>query len=264
MKLDPYHHKERYLKWKEKIRGTIPGLTLYNSQITLQYLNDMEKGLNVVSVSVKGARSYIRLNSLREKLISFSKKFKELYNLDKITDISEEQLITFFSELRNGTIKRKDGSTYTNINTPATIFKAFWHWHQKVSKKQGIEIPDITVDLDTKTEKPIWVYMTEAQVKQLCDYAKPEYKALIMFLFDTGIRAPTELMNVKVSDIYNDFKEVQISQEASKTFGRRIKLMLCSDILREYVRRKGLQSFDYLFPISPASTNKYSWDSQCH
>ena len=47
---------------------------------------------------------------------------------------------------------------------------------------------------------------TENEVIKLCNEAKYEYKALIWFLFDTGIRSPTELMNIKVSDFYNNFK----------------------------------------------------------
>jgi hypothetical protein len=78
-----------------------------------------------------------------------------------------------------------------------------------------------------------------------------------MFLFDSGIRAPTELVNVKVSDLYNNYKELNIREETSKTFGRRIKLMLCSDILKEYVLKNNLKSDDFLFDISPPVTNQY-------
>ncbi len=78
-----------------------------------------------------------------------------------------------------------------------------------------------------------------------------------MFLFDTGIRAPTELMNVQVSDLYNNCKEVQIREETSKTFGRRIKLMFCSGLLKEYIKNKKLGETDFLFDINPSSANKY-------
>jgi integrase len=111
--------------------------------------------------------------------------------------------------------------------------------------------------LDTKQEKPRWVYLTEEQVRKLWDNAKFEYKVLMMFLFDTGIRAPTELINVKVSDLFNDFKELNIREETSKTFGRRIKLMLCSEIIKDYVKSKGLNPEDYLFKITPSMTNQY-------
>jgi len=256
-RVDPYKHKERYLAWKESVKNGINGITPLNSEIILRYLNDMEKGVNISSVSVKGARSYVRLNSLREKLVSFSKRFEELYNIKKITDISEEKLITFFADMKNGTIRRRDGRQFKTIDTPARDFKAFWHWYQKISKKQGIEILDITTDLDTRSEKPEWVYLTDKQVKKLCDNAKPEYRALMMFLFDTGIRSPTELVNVKVSDLFNNFKELNIRKETSKTFGRRIKLMLCSEIIKEHVQNKDLKNDDYLFPIEPFNTNKY-------
>ena len=257
MKIDPYKHKERYLKWKERVKEGIPNVSLQNSEVILQYLSDMEKGINISSVSVKGARSYVRLCSLRERLIFFSKRFSEVFDLKKVTDVSEEQLISFFADMKNGNIKRKDGKQFKSVETVAKTFKAFWHWHQKTNKRKGIEIPDITTDLDTRQEKPDWVYLTEKEVKMLADNAKPEYKALILFLFDTGIRAPTELMNIKVSDFHNNYKEVNIREEASKTFGRRIKLMLCSEIIKEYIESKSFKTEDYLFTTSPFKTNKY-------
>ena len=59
-------------------------------------------------------------------------------------------------------------------------------------------------------------------------------------------------MNVKVSDLFNDFKELNIREETSKTFGRRIKLMICSDLIKDYIKEKELKPEDYLFKISPA------------
>jgi integrase len=257
MKIDPYKHKERYIAWKEKVKDGIPETSKENSDLIFQYLADMEKGINIAASSVKGSRSYIRLNTVRDKLVFFSKKFKEIYKINRIIEISEDQAVSFFSDMKNGNLKKADGGNYMSVDTFAKAFKAFWHWHQKVSKKNGVEIPDITVDLDTRQEKPDWVYLTEDQIKKLCDNAKPEYRVLIMFLFDTGIRAPTELMNIKVSDIFNNFKELNIRDEISKTFGRRIKLMLCGNLLKEYVNEKELKPDDYLFKIVPTGVNKY-------
>jgi integrase len=257
MKLDPYKHKERYLKWKDKIQLGIPEISKSNSDLIKAYLNDMERGINISSMSSKGSRSYIRLNSLKERTVFFAKKFEELFKIDKITDICEEQLIGFFSDMKNGNIKRVNGQSYISVDTYAKVFKAFWHWHQKISKKKGIEIPDITLDLDTKQEKPDWVYLTEQEIKILCEKAKYEYRVLITFLFDTGIRAPTELMNIKVSDLFNNYKELNIREEASKTFGRRIKLMICSELIKEFVKNKELNPDDYLFKISPSIVNHY-------
>ena len=256
MKIDPYKHKEKYLKWKERNKSGIPGISKFNSDMIMDYLSDMEIGMNICAMSVKGPRSYIRLNAIHDKIGFFARRFKEYYKLDRMIDITEFQLISFFSDMRNGNIKKVDGGTYRGLETFTKAFKAFWHWHQKVSKKNGVEIPDITVDLDTKQEKPDWVYLNEKEVKLLCENASYEYKVLIMFLFDTGIRAPTELMNIRVADLFNDCKELNIRQEASKTFGRRIKLMLCSELIKNYIQIKKLNPEDYIFKKRPGAVNQ--------
>jgi len=255
MKKDPYKHKERYLSWKKRVGNKIPEISTQNSSIILQYLGDMEKGINV-SVT-KGSRSYIRLNNLRQKIIFLSKTFEDRFNLIKITDIAEEQIFNFFNDMRTGEFKRKDGGEYKSPSDFVKMFKSFWHWWMKINRKQGNKIADITLDLDTSSDKPKWVYLTEEEVKLLCDNAKYYYKVLMMFLFDSGIRAPTELMNIKVSDFYNNFKEVHIREEVSKTFGRRIKLLLCSDLIKNYVKSEELQKDDFLFELQPDSMNAY-------
>jgi integrase len=257
MKIDPYKHKERYLRWKELVNDGIPNISEENSKIILQYLNDMEIGVNISSVSTKGSRGYNRLNTLRDKLIFFSKKFKTSFNLGCIADITEEQLFQFFSEMDKGIIKRQDGQNFIGTHTYVKIFKAFWHWYQKISRKKGIDVRDITLDLDTKANKPKWVYLTEDQVKKLYDRAGHKYKVLIMFLYDTGIRSPTELINVRVGDLFKDYTELQIREEISKTFGRRIKLMICSKMLKAYVEENNLLPEDQLFAISPTVVNRY-------
>ena len=257
MKIDPYKNKDHYLAWKEENSKSISNVSKENSELILQYLGDMEKGINIANGSVKGSRSYSRLNALKSRLIFFSKKFKESYNLDNITQITEDQLMGFFSDMRNGTIRRLDGGTFVSPADYVKDMKAFWHWYQKTNKKKGISILDITSDLDTSKDKPKWVYLTEEQVKQLADNAKFEYRVLIMFLFDTGIRAPTEVMNLKVSDFFNEFKELNIREEISKTFGRRIKLMISSELIKEYVKFFNLSSNDYLFTKNPNKVNEY-------
>ena len=84
MKIDPYKHKERYFRWKENIKQTnqIEGISKANSDLIVRYIFDMEMGINISSVSIKGGRGYPRLNSIRQKIVFFSKKFKEIYGFD--------------------------------------------------------------------------------------------------------------------------------------------------------------------------------------
>lgn len=257
MKIDPYNNEKRYMVSKERTREGIPEISKYNFDLMLSYLHDMELGINIGKGSKKGARSFNRLLSAKYKLIFMFKKIQEIYTIDKITNIEEEQLHSFFLTMENGTMRKSNGERYKATADYVKLFKAFWHWWMKVNRKQGKEILDITVDLNSNQEKPDWVYLTENEVKRLCDNAKYNYKILIMFLFDTGIRSPTELVNVKVSDFYNDFKELNIRDEISKTFGRKIKLMLCSELIKEYVKVKALKADNYIFPICPSAVNHY-------
>jgi len=256
-KIDPYRIKEKYFKWKEKTESGIPGISKFNSDLIKQYLQDMENGMNVSSATRRGGRSYVRLNVLRQKMVFMAKELEKRLMIQKLTDVTESQLFGFFGDMRKGIITRQDGKIFKSIKDFVKDFKAFWHWHQKINRKRGIEVSDITIDLDTSSEKPVWVYLTEEQVRKLAGLAKYKYQVLIWFLFDSGIRAPTELMNIRVSDFYNDFKEVQIRDEVSKTFGRRIKLMICSEIIKEYVKSKNLGRDDYLFTTAPHAVNKY-------
>lgn len=256
-KIDPYKQKEKYLSWKDKRDSELEGITDYNRNIFFQYMSDMETGINVASIGRKGSRSFIRLNTLRIRIHAIMKEFESRFNLEKTTDVSEEQLHFYFSSMRNGQITKKGGGIYRSVDDFVKDFKAFWHWWMKINKKQDIEIRDITEDLDSSKEKPRWVYLTEEQVKQLAENSTYEYKALIWFLFDAGIRAPTELINVRVSDFFNDFKELNIRQEASKTFGRRIKLMLSSTLIKEYAKNKKLKLSDQIFNICPPVANRY-------
>ncbi len=93
----------------------------------------------------------------------------------------------------------------------------------------------------------------------LCDNASHKYRVLLMFMYDTGIRGPTELMNVRVSDFCGEFKKLHIREETAKkgSFGRKISLMLCADMVSQYVADEGLKGDDQLFAIAPHVVNRY-------
>ncbi|MBS3087313.1 site-specific integrase [Candidatus Pacearchaeota archaeon] len=260
MKRQTRNYKERYFNWKNKSLDGIKGISKINSDIILQYIQDMEYGLNVGRSCKKGGRSYNRLYNLQQRMVFVVKILEELYEINDLKNIEERHLHELFTGMKTGEIRRVDGDIYRDPANFVKIFKAFWHWWQKVNRKKGIEIYDITQDLDTRVEKPKWVYLTEGEVKKLCNKAKYYYKVLIMFLYDTGIRAPSELANIKVSDFQKDFKELNIRDEISKTFGRRIKLMLCASIIKEFVKNESLDKEDYLFHKHHQSMNRYLKD----
>ena len=63
MKYDPWKNKEKYENWKKK--GYIVGVSKNNSNLLVEYLVDMERGYNVTR---PGARSFSRLNNLRQRM----------------------------------------------------------------------------------------------------------------------------------------------------------------------------------------------------
>lgn len=259
MKIDPYKHKERWENWKEKTNLGIPELSEINSQIIKEYLLDMERGININVNSPKGPRQPNRLISLKNRMVFLAKNFEVRYNVKNITEISEDQLYSFFSDMRTGKITTGKGQIYKSVADYVKTFKAFWNWHIKTNNKRDIKIQNISEELDTQREKPKWVYLSEDQVRTLIDAAKYEYKVLITFLLDTGIRSPSELVNVKVSDLWSDYKELNIRQEIVKkgSHGRKIKLMLSSHLIKDYVKNKELKPQDQLFNIDPPTVNKY-------
>jgi len=68
-------------------------------------------------------------------------------------------------------------------------------------------------------------------------------------------------MNVKRKDIMpmkdKPFLWLNIREETSKTFGRRIKLMLCHELLKEYLEQNQFGPGDFIFPINPVVVNRY-------
>lgn len=70
MKIDLYKHKESWIRWKNNVKETngIPDISEQNSEIILRYLTEMELGINISMKSKKGARSFVRLNTIRQRL----------------------------------------------------------------------------------------------------------------------------------------------------------------------------------------------------
>ena len=256
MKRDPYNHKQRFENWINLIENCkiVDGMNEVNSQIFMDFINDFRIGLNVSNLSKKGARSYVRLNTLRVRLAFIIKKFEER-GIRNIRKVISKELHNLFSDMRSGVIMTRHGTPYKSTGDYVKIFKTFWHWHQKITKNKNKIILDVTEDLDTRGEKPKFVYFTKTDFENILSRASYDLKPIVALAFDSGARV-TELYNIKVSDFLNDFKEMNIRDEVSKTFGRRIKLMICSEQIREYIHRIGLNENDYICRLRTDEINK--------
>lgn len=251
-KIDPHNSKKYLSLWKEKTLL----LTDDNSTILKEYVEDMCTGMNM-SGSVKGARSTIKtLASARqiEKLLSLLELH---FNIKDVRQLDDTTLLRLFSYIVEGKILNTHGKPYKSTGDYASRFKAFWHWHMKREKKKGIAVLDITTDLDAdKRVKPPFVYFDDKQLQRMIEESDYETRTFMLFLFDTGIRSPTESLNIRVSDFRDDYQQLNIRDGISKTFGRQIKLMMCREAVKNYVKDNHLSGNDLLFSFEPATINK--------
>ena len=257
MKVDPHNHKRRYLNWKKK--GYPLDVSESNARIIIEYLSDMENGLNSTR---RGIPTYCRLNNLRQRMGFMGRMLERFYDGKKLIDLTDKEIVSFFKKMRDGEILTQTGQPYMSIPDYANVFKAFWHWYQRIEADKDRHVKDITRYIDvTPVKDPDFVYFTEGEFKKLMAHASFKYKALMFFLFDSGIRSPTELVNIRVFDLTEAPKgrhfQLNIQEKVSKTFGRKINLLLCSTILREYIEDQQLTREDFLFPINHVVVNQY-------
>jgi integrase len=195
-------------------------------------------------ISIEGKKKIDGINEVNSKLIiSFIKDFRIGMNVSNK------------SKMRSGAIQTRFGTSYKSTGDYVKIFKTFWHWHQKVEKNENGIISDVTDDLDTRGEKPKFVYFIQNDFEKIIEKATYDLKPILALAFDSGARV-TELINIKVSDFSEDFKELNIREEISKTFGRKIKLMICSEQIKDYVKKLDLGRDDYVCKKNPPAINK--------
>ena len=246
-KRDLFNHEENFRKWKEDLTPEYieEGLTKENSKLFIQYLLDMEIGQNVSNKNKRGSRDIKTINRLRSKLRQILKMFQER-GVKDISKVKEEQAVLFFSEWK----KKGHSSDY------AKKFKAFWHWYQKVNRKKGITIPDITEEIDISDKKSLFVWITKEEFEKYRKYFDEEEQLILLFCFDSIIRAPTELLSMKVENVYikNDEVWIKIPQDITKTIERDFNLIYCADQIKKYI--EGKNPDEYLFSFSSAYFNR--------
>lgn len=268
VEVDPFDCKGKYARWLSSITrdGNInfhaePHISPVHSEVLTRYILDLASGKNMARGHKKGPRSDIHLVNARIRLSGFL-RLLEAHTGRQAMDFTEDELLRVFKDMRAGVIKTRTGRSFIDVSSYAKGFSAFWHWYQRTEQDHGRVIPNLVQNLDTSPDhKPEWHHFTLSQVEKMADLAPYfEYKVLVFFLFDSGIRAPKELMNVRAKDIApipeTNHAFLQIREETSKTFGRKIKLMISSDLVKKYIRDKQLQPNDFLFTNSPIVYNR--------
>ncbi len=265
MKVDVYGHNQRYENWKkEVVESGEQGLTKKNSDVLIKYIFDMEIGANVSKSSKKGPREASRLNNLRQRIsqimrILEEKGISDVTKKDKEFFPKLESVLTkLWSDMERGNLKTHRGTIYKSTDTYQRVFKAFWHWWMKINRKENHLIPDITEDWGAVQETPKFVCLSKTDLDKIIPYFTLDEQTVILFMFDSIIRAPTELMSLKVENITEKRGEVWINipNEVSKTFGRSFNLVFSGKALLDYIQRNQLKQSDYVFKFQAPLLNK--------
>lgn len=241
-KQDVFNHIKMYDAWKSELTKDYieEGLTKENSKLFLMYLHDMETGSNIPKLAKKGCRDVKTINRQRHKVRQILMLF-QAKGIKDITKTTEKQVTEFFADWQ-----KTHSVDYTKR------FKAFWHWWQVVNRKQGKVILDITEDLSTaEKKKSEFVWIEKNKFDEYRKFFDEDEQTLLLFCYDSIIRAPTELLSLKVENIYKDGSEVwvDIPNNIAKTFGRKFNLLYSGDAVIDYIKRKELKQEDYLFKI---------------
>lgn len=251
MKKDVFNHKRGWENWKAQLtpKYIVEGLTKENSKLFIDYLLDLEKGVNIPKNAPKGPRDIKTLNRLRSKISAIFKLLQK-EGIKDISKATEKQVIDFFSEWhKNHTVDY------------AKRFRAFWNWWMTKNRREGNIVPDITIDLSTSEKnsgESMFVWLTKEEFDKFRKYFDEDKQTILQFCFDTIIRAPTELMSLKTENIYEKGDEVwvDIPNDISKTIGRKFNLVYSGNSVLEYIKRHDKKQGDYLFEFDSTMFNR--------
>jgi len=240
---------EEWERCKKELSDETP-----NRKLLIEFLGDFELGINVPKTS-PGARKPATLLRLGRCLDSFFTKTSK-----DILTISKRELFQILKDMKDGKIRKANGEPYKDVAEVIKNIKVLYGWLKRTDKTKE----DITQDLSMSAhrgDKPGWVYLGHEVMKRLIDSVRGDYRALIMFLYDSGIR-PQEAWKIKICDFSEDYTMLHIpekrnGEKVSKTFERTIKLKHCSAMIKQYIELNNLQNNDYLMRINQPTFNKH-------
>ena len=264
-------------------------LTPENYDLIFRFISDMEKGEN--TGGIKGKRTAGTLVKLLTKLINIAKTLqsKGLNNLTNLND--DDTLFKDYIQLRlSRNIKvgteikvfasfwhwyiRVKEEEFRKLKKEIQISKNLSdeekdkQLEQLEKQKYKFIIDDITKDLNKKIDEvPCFVYFSKKQVEQLVkakriinklteqeDYEFSEdEQIIILIVFDTLIRTPTELASLQRKHIQerDGYLWIDIPSDIDKNkIGRSINVILYDEVFKKWLDKKNFKPEDRVFIFS--------------
>jgi len=193
-----------------------------------------------------------------KRLLKYIQDLKKLdvYFKRPFGNLTETDIERFILDLEDGLIKTVDGRPFA-LETQVVIkkmIKKFYKWLEG----DNIEVPRKVRWIDTSYELPDYVALTKAEVDKILvlhtsnsTFNLLRNRALLMFMFDSGIRAE-EVLNVRMRHLSMKNDNYVVRVEFSKTKKRTITLPFCKTYLDQWldVHPAVTEASAQLFPIT--------------
>ena len=131
MKRDAYNNEEKWTKWKELNFKGIKGIRKADSDLLIEFLKDMELGLNTPK-DINGKRSPSTLMNLSSHNLFFAKNFKKPF-----LKLTKKDLHALEDKIHRREITKQNGKRFMAFGNYIKDFKAFWHWAQSVVSEKS-------------------------------------------------------------------------------------------------------------------------------
>jgi len=240
-KKDLFNHIKNFDRWVEQITPKYieEGLTKENSKLFVDYF----KWLGATK-----SKGYAYRNLTKIKSIFSGLQKKGIKDISKVT---EKQVNDYFLDWCK-----------THSVDYVGRFLAFWNWWKKENRREGKIVQDIVLDVkdfkNGNNKDSVFVWLTKEEFDKFRKYFDEDKQTILLFCFDTIIRAPTELASLKAENIFQKNGEVwvNIPTEISKTIGRKFNLVYSGEVVLKYIERHKRKPEDYLFDFSPTMLNQ--------
>src|SRR3989344_8781726 len=247
--IDIGNRKILWENWFMRNKRNIKGINNRDSKIILKYLKDMSIGLNVSKSHKLACRSPSRLLGLAYSMISLSKisinAFQKSLGYLAKTDVHK-----LFWGLREGTITQPNGKPYSKSSAEklCATFISFINWRIKHEYfTHGRRIDNVVEFLNSySTYENVFCYFSKKQLERELSRFEFNERVLLLLLFDSGIRAPIELVNLKGRNITYENKRTMLNVEVFKStsFSRKFNLTFCSNQIKKYLKRNNVKEDD--------------------
>jgi len=241
-KKDVYNHIKNFESWKEQLTPKYieEGLTKDNSKFFVDYFKWLGE---------RKSNGYVNRNRSKIKSILNGLQSKGVKDISKATI---KQIEDYFFEWK------KQGHSVDY----AKRWNAFWNWWKQQNRREGKVVIDLSVNLkDMQNEgngESNFVWLTKEEFDKFRKYFDEDKQTILLFLFDTIIRFPTEILSLRTENIFEKNGEVwiDIPKEISKTIGRKFNLVYSGEAVLKYIEKYKKKQGDYLFEISPTMFNQ--------